>query len=104
MQLTAEDRYRVVNAQAERLIEIQETSDACMSYLNEYVKGDGAFSRRMEQDPGTWKKVEEAATRHQTQRNRKLESQNKVFETWVKGRSGATSHTFLTWERPRGRN
>jgi hypothetical protein len=29
-----------------------------MSYLNDYVKKDGAFSRRMEQDPDMWKKVE----------------------------------------------
>lgn len=104
--LKPEDRYRVVNAQAERLIEIQETSDASMSYLNEYVKKDGAFSRRMEQDPETWKKVEEAATRHQTQRNRKLESQNKIFETW--GEEEVRSHFAhvfdmgeTTWSRLR---
>jgi hypothetical protein len=53
----------VVNAQAERLIELQEKSDVYMSYLNEYVTTkDGAFSRRMEQHPDNWKTVEEGGS------------------------------------------
>ena len=57
----------MVNAQAEELLEIQGASDTYMNYLDQYVKKDYAFSRRMEQDPDTWE-VEEAATRHRTRK------------------------------------
>jgi hypothetical protein len=79
--LQPDDRYCVVNSQAEGMIELQGSTDMYMNYLDRYVREDAELRSRMDQDPDNWGVVEEAAKRHQAQK-KKLQTQTKLFERW----------------------
>ena len=90
--LEPEDRCRVVNAQAERLIKLQGTSDTYLNYSTSR-KATHLHTARSKTHV-----VEEVANRHQTQRDKKLEDQTKLFETWKTKPDTAlpTSSTYTT--------